>query len=73
MQQLISIFVFAVVLNSCSKVVNINLNDASPKIVIEGNITNAAGPYFVKITKTVNFSAANIFPAVSGAVVTITG
>ena len=72
MRRLISIFVFAVMLNSCTKVVNINLNDASPKIVIEGNVTNTAGPYQVKITKTVNFSASNIFPAVSGAVVTIT-
>ncbi len=57
---------------SCTKVININLNDASPKIVIEGNITNVAGPYQVQITQTVNFSASNIFPAVPGAIVKIT-
>ncbi len=57
---------------SCTKVIQVNLNNASPQIVIEGNITSSPGPYRVQIIKTVNFSDANVYPAVSGAIVKIT-
>jgi hypothetical protein len=56
---------------SCKKVVNINLNAANPQVVIVGAITDSTGPYQVSINKTVNFSDPNLFPAVSGASVTI--
>ncbi len=72
---IIYLFVLAIVaftLPSCQKVINVNLNAADPKYVIEGNVTNLAGPYIIKITKTVNFDQLNDFPAVSGAVVSIT-
>ena len=57
---------------SCEKVIQVDLNSAAPQIVIEGEVTNAPGPYQVKISKTVNFSSGNIFPGVSGASVKIT-
>lgn len=60
------------VLYSCTKVVDINLNDSSPQVVIEGNVTNAPGPYYVRVIKTVNFSDDNIYPPVTGATVKIT-
>lgn len=66
------VLIAAFVFYSCTKVINVDLNSSSPQIVIEGNITNAAGPYQVKISKTVNFSASNVYPAVSGATVKIT-
>ena len=52
---------------SCQKVINIDLNSSSPRIVVESNITNLPGPYYVKISKTINFDETNIFPKVSGA------
>src|ERR1022692_1537428 len=61
----------AIVFFSCKKVINVNLNNASPQIVIAGEVTNAAGPYQVTINSTVNFSAENSFPPVSGALVII--
>jgi hypothetical protein len=57
---------------SCKKVIQVDLNSAAPQIVIEGEVTNMLPPYSVKITRTVNFDAANNFPAVSGATVQIT-
>ncbi len=57
---------------SCTKVISVNLNDANPNIVIIGVVTDTTGPYQVQITKTVNFSASNVFPPVSGATVIIT-
>jgi hypothetical protein len=56
----------------CRKVINVNLNNAAAQIVILGTVTNAPGPYQVKITQTVPFSNDNVFPPVSGAVVKIT-
>jgi len=58
-------------LYSCQKVINIDLNSASPQTVIEGNISDQQGPYTVKLTQTVNFSATNDFPPISGALVTV--
>jgi hypothetical protein len=57
---------------SCTKIIEVNLNDASPRIVIEGVVNDEAGPYYVQISKTVNFSAANNFPGIDNAIVHIT-
>jgi len=70
-QIVLFIFVIAAVC-SCEKVISVDLNSAAPQLVIEGEITNTAGPYQVKLSKTVNFSNSNVFPAVSGAAVKIT-
>ncbi len=56
----------------CKKVIQIDLNSAAPRIVIEGNITDAPGPYQVWLSTTVNFSASNSYPPISGATVQIT-
>ncbi len=56
---------------SCQKVINIDLNSASPVIVIVGNISDQPGPYVVTLNQTVNFSLPNTFPPVDGAFVTI--
>jgi hypothetical protein len=57
---------------SCTKVVDINLNDAAPKIIIEGGLSDIPASCSVKVSKTVNFDQPNDFPPVTGAVVTIT-
>jgi hypothetical protein len=62
-----AIFTFA----SCEKEIEIDLNSTDPKIVIEGNISNNVGPYYVYISKTVNFSETNNYPAVVNAQVII--
>jgi hypothetical protein len=64
------LFVFFVS-SSCQKVINIDLNSASTQIVIEGNVTDRPGPYTVKLSQTINFSETNVFPPVTGALVTI--
>jgi hypothetical protein len=56
---------------SCKKVINVDIKNASSQEVIAGEVTNAPGPYTVSITSTVNFSADNNFPPVSGALVII--
>jgi hypothetical protein len=56
---------------SCQKVINIDLNSASPKYVIEGGVTNSSEPCRIKITKTRNFSDNNSFEGIENATVTV--
>ena len=57
--------------SGCTKIIEVNLNDADPQVVIEANVQNSSGPHYVQISKTVNYSASNQFPAVTGAKVII--
>jgi len=56
---------------ACKKVVSVELRDAPSQLVIEGEVTNGGTPQ-VKISRSVPYSAANSYPPVSGAVVTVT-
>jgi Domain of unknown function (DUF4249) len=56
---------------SCKKIVTLKLNNVPAAIVIQGSVTNEAGPYYVAISQPVDFYADNSFPPVSGAAVTI--
>lgn len=64
---MIAIFVFA----GCEKVINLNLVEAKPQLVIEGLITDGAGPYTVKLSKTGSYFNQPVLPLVSNAVVII--
>ena len=66
---LLSIFCFLI--TSCEKEIDLDLDDKSGDLVIEGNLSDQAGPQTVKITKSVPFTAQNQYPAVSDAVVTV--
>lgn len=67
----ISLSFFVVVLASCEQVIDIDLNTADPKIVVEANISTLPGPYTVKLSRTLNFDDANNFPPLTGAFVVI--
>jgi len=69
---LIPFFLLLIFPVACKKVIKLDLNTSSPQIVIQGNIYDQSGPYNVKIFKTVNFDQSNVYPPVSGALVTIT-
>lgn len=66
------IIVNTFIFSACEKVIQLDLNKAAAQIVIQGNITNEAGPYSVVINQSVPFDNANVFPPVTGAVVKIT-
>ncbi|MDB5207648.1 MAG: hypothetical protein JWR72_2723 [Flavisolibacter sp.] len=65
----ISILLFAAFIG-CKKEINVDLQNASPQIVIEAIVTNAAYTE-VTVSKSVAFSSSNTYPRVSGAVVNI--
>lgn len=57
-------------MSSCTEVINIDLNEAEPQIVVEAHIPES-GVAQVKLTWSVAFDAENIFPPVTGAKVWI--
>jgi hypothetical protein len=56
---------------SCQKVIDLKLNDADIKYVVEGIITNEPGICKVNLTQSKPFYENNQFPRISGAIVTI--
>ena len=65
---LISFLIFP----GCQKVINVDLNQATPRIVIEGLINDRRGPYSVTISKSGSYFNQPALPFVSGASVIIT-
>lgn len=55
----------------CQKVINVDLNEAAPKIVIEGLINDRRGPYSISITRSGSYFNQPVLPFVSGARVII--
>jgi len=58
--------------SSCTKVIDLKLGNVSGRLVIEGNVTNAAGPQVIKLSTNVPFTNTNTYPPVTGATVTVT-
>jgi len=66
------ILALSIVILSCEKIIVVDLNDVESKMVIEANVDDEGGPYQVRLSKTVNYNESNNFPAVTGAIVTLT-
>lgn len=69
----LTIALLAVLLTaSCAeKVIKVDLNDAAPRIVIEGKVVEGPGPQTVRISMTTDFYQPSEYPPVTGAAVTI--
>jgi hypothetical protein len=70
------IFLLAVIsssiLMSCEKVIDLDLNSAEPRIVIEGNITSEPSPSLVLLSSSGDYYTAQGIEPISGADITIT-
>jgi hypothetical protein len=71
MKTSIIVILMAAIFISCEKTVDLKYKGNQSKIVIEGDITNETGPYFVKITKSINLSNTGSYPTIDNAMVTI--
>jgi hypothetical protein len=68
------LFYFAATLllaTSCQKVVTLDLKETAPQLIIEGNLADDGRPCTVLLSRSVSYTQTNSFPAVSGAVVTL--
>jgi len=57
---------------ACTKIIDLKLGNDTGKLVIEGNITNVAGPQYILLSDNVPFTNTNTYPPVSGATVSVT-
>jgi hypothetical protein len=66
------IVMLMVLFSSCEKVIDLDLNSAEKKYVIEAVLTDIPGQAKVTLTQTKDFDEDNTFPGIDGATVTIT-
>lgn len=64
-------FLALILFPGCQKIINVDLNEASPNIVIEGLITDKTGPYVITISKSGSYFNQPELVLVSAARVTI--
>jgi Domain of unknown function (DUF4249) len=72
MYKLLLTAMLALSLASCEKEIQLDLNASDPKLVVEATLNDQSDTAVVELTRTVNFSDANVFPAVTDATVVIT-
>ncbi len=65
------LFAAIVGLSACTKVIEVDIDQAPARVVIEGEVTDGVGPHIVHLSKSVGISDANTFPEVQGAFVRI--
>jgi len=66
-----TIILTAFLFTGCTKIIDVDLKNSVPQLVIEGVVTNSDAAS-VNITQSVQFSNSNNYPAVRGAIVSIT-
>ena len=69
-----TLFAVGITLSSCEKVVEpeeLNLGDHTPITVIEGYVTNQAGPYWVTIRQSTDYFSVSSFKGINDATVTL--
>ncbi|RFM36933.1 DUF4249 family protein [Chitinophaga silvisoli] len=71
MKQLLYIVIIISCFCACQKVIDINLNTADKKYVVEGYVTDAVNGVRVSISQTMNIDDENSFEGISGATVKI--
>ena len=59
------------IISGCQKVINVDLNEAAPRIVIEGLVSDKRGPFTVQISRSGSYFNQPTLPKVSGATVVI--
>lgn len=57
--------------SGCEREIELNLNESDPQWVIEGWVSDQAGPYDVRVTRSTNYFDNEAIPGVSGATVII--
>ena len=72
MRYILILITAAFVLSACEKTVLLDLNQNTPRVVIEGQVTNKPGYQYIKISHTVGFYTVGGTPAVTDAVVLVT-
>lgn len=65
------LFSSILLLASCDKIITLPIEDNDSKVVIEGNITDQTGPYFVKLSRSIKLDEVNIYPVIENGTIVI--
>jgi len=71
MKNITIIAFFSLLFAGCEKTIELDYKANQSQIIIEGNISNGPGPYFVKISKSIGLSDLGDYPTVDNAAVAI--
>ena len=72
MRSIIYLYCTILFFASCDKIITLPIKDNETKLVIEASITDQPGPYFVKLTRSINLNETNNYPVVENGIVIIT-
>jgi len=72
MKKIFFILSLLIVFIACTKTITPSLNTVAPQLIIQGVVSDTAGPYYVSIVNSVGFYTDNSYPGISGVAVTIT-
>lgn len=67
----LSIFALVITLSSCQKVIDIDLNSATPQYVIEAELVEGTQDFRVRVTKTSNYFSTDNVTSVNNATITL--
>ena len=67
----IPFFIAVLFLTGCEKIITLPIENNESKVVIEGDITDQPGPYFVKLSRSINLNEPNKYPIISDGIVVI--
>ena len=62
-----TLFLFA----SCDKVITLPIENNESKMIIEANITDQPGPYFVKLSRSISINEPNVYPIINNGIIII--
>ena len=62
MKNIIIIFLSVIALSSCDEVVELDIQQAEPRLIIEALVTNQPGRQYVQLTRTIPFGAKEKVP-----------
>ncbi|HMQ76209.1 MAG TPA: DUF4249 domain-containing protein [Flavobacteriales bacterium] len=68
---ILPILLLSVAFTACRKEIDLDLQNEGNKVVIEAIVSEGPGPHTVRLTRSVGFGAANTFPAITDAIVTM--
>jgi hypothetical protein len=70
--RLLSVIVLGgMIVSSCTEKIDLDLKNSEPQLVIEGNLSDQPGPYYVLLTKSRLYNADNAFTGIAGATVVL--
>lgn len=71
LKNIVFLFAAGCIISSCEDVIELDLDQVAPKLVVEANMSDQPGPYFIELSETANFYDDNNFNPKAGAEVII--